>query len=424
MIYDFMVKFLAGTWHLSLEMSPFLLMGFVVAGLLSTFLPPGLIARFMGGETVWSVVRASLIGIPLPLCSCGVLPVAVSARQSGAGKGPTLSFLITTPVTGIDSIIATAGVLGIVFTIARIIASFVLGLAAGIISILSPDREKPPEETAGACESCELGGAEKKVGGKIRRAFVHAFSELPQSMGNSLIVGLLVGGLITALVPEDLFGRSMNTSLLGILIAVLIGIPLYVCATGSIPIAAAMMLKGFTPGAALAFLIAGPATNAVAIATVRKILGVKSLIIYLATIFFGAIGFALLLDLIPFNFDFTATANAHRMMHHSPIYHLSFYALVLALAVGKIRPWLKSRKFKEAEKMAENNHTLTLKVPDMTCVHCEQTIGNALKNLDRVEAVDIDLKNKKVMVRTKPDADPEKILETVKNLGYSPELLK
>jgi len=127
-----------------MEMSPYLLLGFLMAGLLHAFIPSSLIARYMGGESLASVVRGALVGVPLPLCSCGVLPVAASARQAGAGKGPTLAFLISTPVTGIDSILATAGVLGIVFTIARIVASFVMGIAAGVASIFFPGPAAPP----------------------------------------------------------------------------------------------------------------------------------------------------------------------------------------------------------------------------------------------------------------------------------------
>ncbi len=412
-----------------MEMSPYLLLGFLMAGMLHAFIPSSLIARYMGGESIWSVIRGALVGVPLPLCSCGVLPVAASARQAGAGKGPTLAFLISTPVTGIDSILATAGVLGIVFTIARVIASFVMGIAAGVASIFFPGPAAPPLPAGDcACDSCErpeggAGGAASPGGGKLKRALLYGFSELPETLVNSMAVGLLVGGVIAALVPERAITGYAGSSVVNILIAVLIGIPLYVCATGSIPIAAAMMMKGFSPGAALAFLIAGPATNAIAIATVRKILGTRHLVIYLITIFVGAIAFAFLFDLIPFSFAMSAAMHNHQMAHHSIFYHVSAYLLIFILGMAKVKTWVHQRKFKEAQKMAGEKQIL-LKVPDMTCSHCERAISEKLKTLDAVKAVSVDLKNKKVAVETAGAVDPKKILDTVKALGYSPELIE
>jgi len=423
---NYLLMFLNSVWHLLLEMSPYLLLGFFIAGILFAFLPASLIARYMGGESILSVIRGSLVGVPLPLCSCGVLPVAASARQSGAGKGPTLAFLISTPVTGVDSILATAGVLGIVFTIARIIASFVLGIAAGLVSILFPGKSHPTPQpsVSQACEICEFTGAYEKAGSKTRQALVYGFSELPETLVNSMVVGLLVGGLITALVPESLITNYIGTGIIGVLVAVLIGIPLYVCATGSIPIAAAMMLKGFSPGAALAFLIAGPATNAVAVTTVRKILGTRYLIIYLITIFIGAIGFAFLFDLIPYSFAIKSVMHKHQTAHHSLFYHLSASLLIGILGLAKIRQWFHSWKFKEAEKMTEEKNIIVLKVPDMTCAHCEQNITKGLSNLEFIKSVAVDLKNKKVAVTTREETDPQKIVDAIKSLGYTPELIK
>jgi hypothetical protein len=427
LVHQILWSFGAAVWGLLMEMSPYLLLGFLMAGILHAFIPSSLIARYMGGESIWSVIRGALVGVPLPLCSCGVLPVAASARQAGAGKGPTLAFLISTPVTGIDSILATAGVLGIVFTVARVIASFIMGIAAGAASILFPGPVAPalPAEDC-ACDSYERperGAASPGAGGKLKRALVYGFSELPETLVNSMAVGLLVGGVIAALVPERAITGYPGSSAVNILIAVLIGIPLYVCATGSIPIAAAMMMKGFSPGAALAFLIAGPATNAIAIATVRKILGTRHLVIYLLTIFVGAIAFAFLFDLLPFSFAMSEAMHSHSMAPHSLFYHVSAYLLIFILAMAKVKTGVRSRKFKEAQKMAGEKQIL-LKVPDMTCAHCERAISDKLKTLDAVKAVSVDLKNKKVAIETAGAVDPQKILDTVKALGYSPELIE
>jgi len=424
MIWNSILLVLDSVWHLTMGMAPYLLLGFFVGGVLYAFLPPSWIARYMGGESFGSVIRASLVGVPLPLCSCGVLPVAASARQSGAGKGPTLAFLISTPVTGIDAIIATAGVLGIVFTIARIIVSFILGLIAGALSIFLPEKNSLVPQGQGFCSSCELNPSGEKFLKRVSRAIEYAFLELPGSLFNSMLLGLVVAGLISALIPETMIPNYLGPGIRGIIVAVVIGIPLYVCATGSIPIAAAMILKGFSPGAALAFLIAGPATNAIAITTVKKILGTRALIIYLTTIFVGAIGFALLFDRLPFAPQVKMTLDPHRLTHHSLFYNLSAYALVLIMGLARIKQWLHSRKFKEAEKMAEQKNIILMKVPDMTCGHCEQTIRNGLGKLDSVKSVSIELKTKKVAVEADPGTEPQKILDTIKALGYSPELIQ
>ncbi len=420
---QFIYNFLAESWKLTAFMAPYLVLGFFFGGVLYAFLPSGLISRHLGKENFAGVVKASLFGIPLPLCSCGVLPVATSARESGAGRAPTLSFLITTPVTGIDSILATYALLGWIFTVARIIVSLILGLLAGVLTILIPGKSLAPEPEH--CPSCELNLEALTFRQKIKKMLFYAFYELPETLSGSVLLGLVIAGLITVLIPAHLISDYIGTGLLGILVAVFIAVPLYVCATGSIPVATAMILKGFSPGAALAFLIAGPATNAVAITTVRKILGTRALLIYLAVIFAGALGFGKIFDFIlPAGYDFGFISAQAEVKSLSLIYSISGAVLLALLIFPKLKNLIQSLTLTKKRIMEEAKTKLTLKVKDMTCSHCRANIITELLNQEEIKNVKVDLKNKLVVVTSDQEVDPCKILSLITKLGYHPELIE
>jgi len=425
MVSDFIYSFLKETWMLAAQMSPYLILGFAIGGVLHVFLPASIISRFMGKESIGSVVKATLIGIPLPLCSCGVLPVAASARKSGAGKAPTLSFLITTPVTGVDSILATVALMGAMFTGFRIAASLTLGIMAGIIAIALPDRSSPPEPDY--CDSCEKTKESNSILEKAKDAFLYSFVELPQSLSGSVLMGLLIGGLISAAVPADFVGEYIGGGVLGILVAVAIGIPLYVCATGSIPIAAAMMMKGFSPGAALAFLIAGPATNAVAFTTVKKILGARSLAIYLFTIFVGAVGFGLILDYaVPgsISMNMTHMQHVHATGALPWYYTVSGVFLLGLLGYFKAKDWVSKLRDRGGEAMKEDENSIVLNVSNMTCDHCKESIIKNLTKLEAVKAVAVDLKKKIVTVSMNQQTDPGDLVKSLADIGFDATLME
>ena len=425
MVAHFIYAFFRETWMLAAQMSPYLILGFVIGGILHVFMPADMISRFMGKESIGSVVKATLIGVPLPLCSCGVLPVAASARKSGAGKAPTLSFLITTPVTGVDSILATIALMGAMFTGFRIAASLTLGIMAGIIAIALPDKSSPPEPDY--CNSCEKTKEANSIVEKAKDAFLYSFVELPESLAGSVLMGLLIGGLISAAVPADFVGEYIGGGVLGILVAVAIGIPLYVCATGSIPIAAAMMMKGFSPGAALAFLIAGPATNAVAFTTVKKILGARSLAIYLFTIFVGAVGFGLILDYaVPgsISMDMTHMQHVHATGTLPWYYTVSGVFLLALLGYFKTSQWLSRLREKGGGAMKEDANSIVLNVSNMTCDHCKESIIKNLTKLEAVKAVAVDLKKKIVTVSMNKQTDPGELVKSLAAIGFDATLLE
>ena len=300
---DYLILFLNSLVELSHAMAPYILFGLVFAGILHELVPETLVTKHLGKENIGSVIKSTIFGIPLPVCSCGVIPLATSIKKSGASKGATLSFLISTPITGVDSILATYGMFGWIFTIYRIFTSMIIATVAGILTNFL-DKEPTPdeiEETKSCCStskcSMETNKEEKKRFSLIA-AFNYAFTNLLSDIAKPLLLGLVLGAIITTAIPQNLSEILMDSSWASYLIAIVIAVPMYVCATASLPIAAALMIAGVSPGAAFVFLTAGPATNTVTIGVVKKMLGTVSLYIYLGTIIVGSIAFGLGLDYI------------------------------------------------------------------------------------------------------------------------------
>jgi len=286
-ILDFIKGIIFESFDLLNQMSPYLLFGFFFAGLLHVFFSLDTIAKHLGKNSFGAVVKASMLGIPLPLCSCGVIPAAMSLKQKGASKGAVISFLISTPVTGVDSILATYSLMGLLFAIYRIIASFITAVLSGILSniFFRNDKPKPTPVSETTCEHCKM-AAERKLTLKEKTSslFNYAFVELFNDISLWLVIGIFIGGIISFIIPDDFISRYIQNEWLSMIIMLLIGIPMYICSTGSLPIAAALMLKGLNPGAAFVFLVAGPATNAVTITIVSKELGKGAAALYLLSI--------------------------------------------------------------------------------------------------------------------------------------------
>lgn len=263
-------------------MAPYLLLGFFISGLLRIALTPAWIRRHMGRPGLWQILKSSLIGVPIPLCSCGVIPVGLSLRQQGASRGATVAFLASTPQTGVDSIAATWSLLGPVVAVVRMVAAFVSGLLAGILVEWSY-----PPETPASAKPADPGAAPLEPWWK--RMWEHGFITLPRDMARPLLLGILIAGLLTVLVPPGFFQGRVTEGWTSYALMLAVGIPMYVCSTGSIPIAVGFVHMGFSPGAALVFLIGGPATNAATIATLWTRIGKRGTILYLVAIAISAL---------------------------------------------------------------------------------------------------------------------------------------
>jgi hypothetical protein len=292
-MFDEALRVLGLAWEVTGRMAPYLLFGFLVAGLLSVWISPAWIERHLGGRGSRSVFRAALFGVPLPLCSCGVIPVAASLRRHGAGRGATAAFLLSTPQTGVDSLLVTWGMLGPAFAIFRPIAAFVSGALCGLLVDRMRSGEPEPVLPEAGAESCASGGGVRPWPVRVLH---HGFVVLAGDVNRAVLAGLLVSGLLGALLPPSFIGESVGSGWGAMLAMLAIGIPLYVCSTASVPIALALMHAGISPGAALVFLITGPATNAATLATLVRLLGLKAAGVYLTSLTVTALGAGFFLD--------------------------------------------------------------------------------------------------------------------------------
>ena len=319
MIY--LQKILIESWGILLESSIYMIFGLLLGGLLKVFLSPEKVALHLGKGSFLPVIKASLFGIPMPICSCGVLPAAASLKKQGANNGATTAFLISTPESGVDSISITYALLGPVMAIARPVSAFITATVAGLLeNIIADSNSKKIVKPSLKCviDNCcdgkdcpeEVHKHHHTVFEKINAGIRYAFTELWDDIALWFIVGIFLGGIITAFLPNDLISEYLGGGLQSMLIMLVFGIPIYICATASTPIAAALILKGVSPGAALVFLLAGPATNITSLTVVTGILGKRATAIYLASIAVISVLCGLALDEIYSLLGISATAIA------------------------------------------------------------------------------------------------------------------
>ncbi len=416
------IKFAQESWLVLGQMAPYLLLGFLVAGLLSVFISPAWVERHLGRPGFRSVFTASLVGVPLPLCSCGVIPVSASIRRHGASPAATTSFLLSTPQTGVDSIAVTYAMLGPVFALFRPLAALVTGILGGILVQLlgSPDETgpSPRQESAGCTDSCCSGDQSR---GPMARALAYGFITLPRDIGGALLVGILIAGAMAALIPPGQLHAYVGSGIASILLLMAAGVPLYVCATASVPIAAGLIHMGASPGAALAFLIAGPATNAAALTTIWKVLGRRTAILYLATVATGAVGWGLLLDWLIPTVE-TVLPNLREHVHGAGesgwLPHLSAVALLAVLAFSYRAGASKGDSATTDD--SSDRQRLELVISGMNCSHCAQTVTRGLKECPGVAEVHVDLEHGHCTV-SGTNLDAQQLADIVTGLGYSVE---
>lgn len=301
------LNILAECWRMLAEASIYIIFGLLVAGLLKAFLSPSFVSRNLGSGKVGPVFKAALLGLPLPLCSCGVLPAAASLKRQGASRGAVASFLVSTPETGVDSIALTYALLGPVMAIARPLAAVATALVTGLgLGALKEEREQPPAPPDITCPvdaccdgiGCPPGehAHHHSLAQRFLAGLAYARGELWEDLAAWFWLGILLAGIIAALVPAEFITRYLGGGMGSMLIMLAVGIPLYICASASTPIAAALILKGVSPGAALVFLLAGPATNVTSLTVLVGVLGKRGTALYLLGIALGAVASGLLLD--------------------------------------------------------------------------------------------------------------------------------
>jgi uncharacterized membrane protein YraQ (UPF0718 family) len=301
------------SWFVLVEAAPWLLLGFGAAGLVHAFVSTEAIGAHLGGKGLGPVVRAALLGIPLPLCSCGVLPAAMGLRKQGATKGATVSFLISTPETGVDSIAVTYALMDPLMTVWRPLSALVTAIVAGVIETFAEAKKTSPDSEISP-NNCASQPAPAKVldgtpGQRLVKGLKYGFVELLWEIAPWLAVGIFAAGAISALVPAGWLEAALGGGLSAMLVMLVAGVPMYICATASTPVAAALILKGLSPGAALVFLLVGPATNVATLIAVGKNLGVGASLRYLASISLSALAMGAALDWVYASLELTAVVS-------------------------------------------------------------------------------------------------------------------
>lgn len=393
-------------WHLTVDMAPYLLFGFLAAGVLRVYFPRKLLIRYMGGNDMRSSFNASLLGVPMPLCSCGVLPAGISLYNNGASKSATTSFLISTPQTGVDSILVTYAMLGLPMAIIRPVVALLTGFAGGIAAGKFDTR-------AG---KASVDASEEEVPRSLSYMLRYAFVDFMADISRWLVYGLLIAALIAVSLPDDFFATAISNPFLQMMVILLASIPVYVCATGSVPIAAVLLLKGISPGAVLVFLMAGPATNAASLTVLNKALGRKTTIIYLITIITGALISGALINQLPAGW-FGAIASVHH--HHSllPEWVGTLSAILLiALILNSFTISFRKRNDKKNTNMDQNS--VLVSVQGMTCNHCVRNVENKLRGLENVQHVQASFERSEVRIEGR-NIDLEQVKNTIESLGYT-----
>lgn len=398
-----MLTFLESAWLTTVELAPWLLLGALVAGVLHVLLPRDFIRRQLSGR--WSVLKSVALGVPLPLCSCGVIPVAISLREQKASRGATVGFLIATPQTGVDSILVSQAMLGWPFAVFKVIAALITGAIGGWIT----DAVEPPADALPVAGAAPPDNAPRR---SWRELFDHAI-EILHSIWGWLVVGVLLSAAITSLVPESaLMGLAAYGGLAAMAVALVVSLPLYVCATASVPIAAALVAGGLPTGAALVFLMAGPATNAATIGAVRKTIGGRALAVYLTTIIVGSMGAGLLFDYVVAS----AASDIHTHEHPSTWWGIAS-AVALLLLIGWFALNDVLQKLQRGKPIAkQGEHTVALAVEGMTCKGCVQGLKTALERDPNIHAARVTLDPPQAEVVG--GASPNEVRRIVEQAGY------
>ena len=401
MIYSFLNEII----NLFVEISPYLILGFLVSGFLYIFTSKKMVAKNLGKPGFTSVSKASLFGVPMPLCSCGVIPVATSMHKRGASKGATLSFLISTPQTGIDSILLTLNQMGLQFAIIRPIIALITGIIGGLIG------EQLTQDEANEVVKQSQTNTKKSYIDGIKYAFI----TLPADIIKPLMKGIIISGLIAILIPNDFFASYNFTGLSAMLIIAIASVPIYVCATASVPVAMSLMAKGLEPGAAFVFLMAGPATNAATISVILNSLGKKIAISYVSVIFISSILFGSLINM--FLDPNTIPMNMAHHHHHNSLWNI-FSNLSVSAMLIIIFYYLFSKINRKSNTMDNINSNNSYLIQGMTCNHCKQTAIEAIESCTGVEKVDIELDSGQTIIKGN-NLNQDEIFNSIKSVGFS-----
>lgn len=482
-LVEILEKFVWQLVTLFSEMAPFLLLGFLLAGILHVWVPNHLYVPKISKPNFKSVLWSALFGVPLPICSCGVIPTSIALRKEGASKGASVSFLISTPATGVDSILATYSLLGGPFAILRPVAAFVTAMLGGLftnvvtknepetgVAVVGETHEPHHEHEHCDCDgdhcSCSQEGhdehSKKSFVQKVRETLEYGFVNMIGDVSKWLIIGLLLGALIAAFVPDDFFLFLHEYPLLCMVVVLVLAMPMYTCATGSIPLALALVEKGITPGAALVLLMAGPATSIASMLVVGKAFGKRTLAAYLTSIALGALFFGFVIDTF-FMDSFLASMLPHASAECHGHGALGVFDYICAVLFAVLIIYAKfahkgcdghcgcgcenhdcccecsdghehcecgghdEHHHHEGECHCNGHHheheepvVVTYRVLGMSCSHCKACVEKATLRLDGVLSAEADVANKELRVQWHGDDDVDEtaLKKAVEEAGF------
>ena len=468
-VVDILEKFVWQFVTLFSEMAPFLLLGFLLAGILHVWVPNHLYVPKIAKPNFKSVLWAALFGVPLPICSCGVIPTSIALRREGASKGASVSFLISTPATGVDSILATYSLLGGPFAILRPVAAFVTAMLGGVFTNFATRNEKDVAvgEAVGThehhhehgdddhcgcsddhCECCcdeDEHHEERSFAQKIGETFRYGLVNMVGDVSKWLTIGLLLGALIAAFVPDDFFLFLHEYSLLCMLVVLLLAMPMYTCATGSIPLALALVEKGITPGAALVLLMAGPATSIASMLVVGKAFGKRTLVAYLVSIALGAMAFGFVVDTFLMD-TFLASMLPHVSDECDGHGAVGIFDYACAVLLASLMIYAKFAhkgcgghcdcgdhgccccEDHDDDECGCHEHehghcepmSVTYRVNGMNCSHCKACVEKAVRMLDGVVFAEADVASKELRVQwhDEDDVNEDALKTAVDEAGF------
>jgi uncharacterized membrane protein YraQ (UPF0718 family) len=415
--YTSTMEFVASIWKTMCELSPWLLLGMFLAGLMHVLLPVGFASKNLRG--FWGVIKSVAIGVPLPLCSCGVIPAGIGLKRDGASDGSAVAFLISTPQTGVDSVLVSASFFGFPFAIFKVVAAAVMGLLGGWVTDgAGGDDAEASDLSTGLPIVNPTSDSHPSPSRSWRELGSHAV-EMLRSIWVWLVVGVLISAVIDQFQLSPLFDQINGAGLFpAMLLVLLFSIPLYVCATASVPIAASLVSAGLPPAVALVFLMAGPATNVATLGAIRSNLGSRALWVYLVVIVVGSLGSAWIFDGLVQISGRPAFAHLHQHDHHawwSVASAIVVSGLIAWFVFEKVQKWFRQRQIKSGEMM----DSVTIGVSGMTCGNCVARLERHLNAVAGVESVIVDLKNEQATVG---GADNwEAVRSAVVEAGFTPK---
>lgn len=416
------IELLVASWTVLAQMSPFLLLGFLISGILSVLISVTWVEKHLGRSGSGSVVKATLLGIPLPLCSCGVIPVAASLRKSGANKGATTAFLLSTPQTGVDCFMATYGLLGPLFAVFRPLSALVTGVLGGL-TVAWADPDKLEKSTVANKGSDSKKNVSQSFATKVSQVFKYGFVTLPSEIYKALFIGVIIAGFMSTFLEGTFLNEWFSNYYLSFVIMLFIGMPLYVCSTSSIPVALGFIRMGVSPGAALVFLISGPATNAAAVTVLWKLLGRKATVIYILTMIVGSVGAGLVFDALNETFSESVL---EQIACHSELKtweHGSAILMLVIMFYAFYRSQIKKQNCLSCSSKALELPDIVIEIVGMSCQNCANAVEKAIKEVAGVDDVSVSLKDKCANIYG-DKLDGSELIKAVEDLGYTSEIKK